>query len=111
MASRAAISSGGGLEVVLEGGVGGGGREGLEQGGEFQLGEELAAGGVVDGLGAHRVEGELDGDGGVDGDEFLREQNIVAIILQRFAIGLALDGVGSGDSGVQRGLHASRIAG
>ncbi len=71
----------GGMEVELDGGVGGGGGEGLEQGGELQLGEELAAGGVVDGLGAHRVEGELDGHGGVDGDEFLGEQNVVAIIL------------------------------
>ena len=72
---------GGGGEVELDGGVGGGGGEGLEQGGELQLGEELAAGGVVGRLGAHRVEGELDRHFGVDGDKFLGEQNVVAIIL------------------------------
>ena len=58
-------------EVVLDGRVGGGGGEVLEHGGEFKLGEELAAGGVVDGLGAHLVEGELDRHLSVDGDQFL----------------------------------------
>ncbi len=71
----------GGAEVELQGGVVGCGGEGLEQGGEFELAEELAAGCVVEGLGAHRVEGELDGHCGVDRHQLLREQNIVAIIL------------------------------
>ena len=72
---------GGGVEVEGDGGVVGGGGELFEEGGEFELGEEFAAGGVVDGLGAHVVEGELDGDGGVDGDEFFGEEDVVAIIL------------------------------
>jgi hypothetical protein len=72
---------GGGVEVVVDGGVVGGGREFLEQSGEFEFGEEVAAGGVVDGLGAHVIDGEVDWNAGVDGNEFFREQDVVAIIL------------------------------
>ena len=80
-ARSAAISFGGGFEIVGDGGVVDGGGEVFEQGGEFELGEEVAAGGVVDRLGAHGVEGVLDGHAGVDGDELFGEQDVVAIIL------------------------------
>ena len=71
----------GGFDVVGDGSVVDGGGELLEEGGEFELGEEVAAGGVVDGLGAHGFEGVLDGDAGVDGDEFFREEDVVAVVL------------------------------
>ena len=96
---------GGGLEVVGDGGVVDGGGELFEQRGEFELGEEGAAGGVVDGLGAHGVERVLDGDAGVDGDELFREQDVVAVVLQRFAIGLLLDLVGA----VERGFDGAEL--
>ncbi len=70
-----------GFGVESDDGVVGSGGQIFEEGGEFELGEEGAAGGVVDGLGAHVVERELDGDGGVDGDEVFGEEDVVAIIL------------------------------
>ena len=81
----------------------------MGHGGEFKLGEELAAGGVVDGLGAHVVDGELDGDFGVDGDELFGEEDVVAVVLQRLAIGFALDGVGRGGGGIERGFHGAEL--
>ncbi len=80
---------GGGVgEVGGGGGVDGGG-EVFQEGGEFELGEEGAAGGVVDGLSAHEVEVGPDGDGGVDGDEFFREEDVFAVVLERLAVGLS----------------------
>ena len=71
----------------------------LEEGGELEFGEEVAAGGVVDGLGAHGVEGVLDGDAGVDGDEFLGEEDVVAVVLEGLAVGLLLDLFGAVEGG------------
>ena len=89
---------GGGLELVGDDGVVGGGGEFFEEGGELELGEEVAAGGEVGRLRAHGIEGVLDGDLGVDGDEVFGEQNVVAIVGEGFAVGFALDGVGRGGS-------------
>lgn len=69
------------LEVVVDGSVVGCGREGLQHGGEFEFGEEFAAGCVVDRLRAHVVDGEFDGDARVDGYELFGEHYVVAIIL------------------------------
>ncbi len=63
----------------------------FEQRGEFELGKELAAALEIRLLRFHRMQVELDRDMAVDGDEFFREQDRFAILLQRFAIGLALD--------------------
>ncbi len=65
-------------------------REFLEQRCEFELGEEFAAPFEVRLLRFHRVQVEFDGHMAVDGDQFFRKQDRLAILLQRFAIGLAL---------------------
>ena len=61
---------GGGFEVVGGDGVVWRGGELFEQSREFKLGEECAAGSEVRGLRAHGIERVLDGDVGVDSDEF-----------------------------------------
>ena len=95
------------LRFALEGdgGVVFGGGQLFEKGGEFELGEESAAGGVVDGLGAHGVERELDGDGGMDGDEFFREEDVVAVVLEGFAVGFLLNLIGE----VERGFDGAEL--
>ena len=84
-------------------------REVLEQRGEFQLRKQRAAGGSIDGLRAHGFDGELDGHAGVDGDELFREQDVVAVVGERFAIGFALDGVRCSDGRVHGGFHAAEL--
>jgi hypothetical protein len=79
----------GGLEVVSRVGGCEVGREVAEHGGELQLGEERAAGGVVRGCVRIASRENSMGTFGVNGDEFLGEQDVVAVVLQRLAIGLA----------------------
>ena len=61
---------------------------------EFELGEELAGAFEIGLGGLHDAQVELNGDVAVDGDELFGEQDSGAVLLEGFAIGLALDGVG-----------------
>ena len=96
---------GGGFQLYVRGGVVDRGSELFEESGEFELAEELAAGGVVDRLGAHGFERVLDGHAGVDGDEFFREQDVVAVVLEGLAIGLLLHFFGA----VERGFDGAEL--
>ena len=93
------ISSGVGLRLKVRTVLSTAGANSLRSVVEFEFAEKLAAGGVVDRLRSHRFEIVLDGNGGVDGDEFLRQQDVVAVVLQRFAIGLLLDLIGAIECG------------
>jgi hypothetical protein len=81
----------------------------FEERGEFELGEEVTAGGEIGRLRAHGIEAVLDGDFGVDGDEFFGEENVVAVVGEGLAVRLALDGVGGGGGGGDGGLDGAEL--
>ena len=78
----------------------------FQQRSEFKFGEELAEEIEIGLAGAHGFDIELDGDIGVDGGHALAEQNDVAIVQQRFAVGFLFDFSGA----VERLLDACRSA-
>ena len=93
------------LRDVLCGAVVYVGRELFEQCRELELGEEGAACGVVHGLRSHGFNRIFDGHRSVDRDELFREQDVVAVILQRLAVSLLFDFVGA----VERGLDGAEL--
>ena len=105
------------LREIVSSGVQGVGRrrrisrggELFEQRGELEFGEESARGSAVDGLRAHGVEVGCDGHCSVNGDELFGEQDVVAVVGERLAVGLALDGVGRCDGGVHGGFDRAEL--
>ena len=87
----AAISAGGGFEVVVDGGVVGGGGSSLSSvvnsSSEKSSRQAALSTGWVRMASREYSMGTL----GVDGDEFFGEEDVVAVVLERFAIGFALD--------------------
>ena len=65
------------------------GRQLLEHGGEFELVEKGAACAHVRGLSAHLFQVEFDRHFAVDGHQLLAKQHRLAVVLKRFAVGLA----------------------
>jgi hypothetical protein len=85
----------------------GAGGEFAEHGGEFKLGEEFAGGFEVRFGGLHLGEVEVERDEAVDGDEFFGEEDGLAVLLEGFAVGLALDGVRGVAGGVEDGFYGA----
>src|SRR5690242_18967530 len=61
---------------------------------EFELFVEFAKNGNIYFLSRNRLETAVDGSVGFDGRELLAEQDLIAIILQTFAVHLSLDFTG-----------------
>ena len=70
-----------------------------QHGGEFELGEKIAAGFEVGRLRLHSGKVERERDVGVDGDEFFGEQDRVAVLLEGLSVGFALDLGGAVENG------------
>ena len=79
-------------------------QEVLDQRRKLQFGKQRASSSRIGLLRAHGFRLEFDRDIRLDGRELLAQQDGVAIVLQRLAIGLALDFLGV----LQRVLHAAK---
>ena len=75
----------------------------LDQRRKFQFGKQRAGGGRIGLLRAHGLGLEFDRNISFDGRQLFAQQDGLAIVLQRLAIGFALDFLGV----LQRVLHAA----